>query len=347
MSERKDWVITIPHSVPWSVKEAEYKQAEQDPSITLNYKISYMPKCQPGDRLFVLWRKSVRGFHFIKDVLDDKEGFKCTTTGHQWPPGIYIRRHGKYHPIDPIKMTGFRGIRAFQYSDKDINMSSDIILSQGNRESGGNLMDSETETIVVDEHDDGKGKETEKNDSQNFDGITVIPWSKVSQFMAGKNGLTIVSPSAMKNFPISAKNSIQPGMTAEDGLFDLSELEGLLSSASTFEKALAEKDAKIAELEKKVSEHQEPEDDEEKKKKEEEKPPEEEEEELSAEDKAKAEKEAAEKKAEAESGESKTVGAEKDTVPGPAGKEEMEHQVDDEVKKLTFLLKKEKDDGNL
>jgi len=107
----EDWIITIPKSIPWEKYEEELDAAAKDPDIVLNYRLGYKPNAKPGDRVFVVHDGEIKGFQKVVDVVEEKKGFKCLSTGQNWPAGFYIQRGGPFHEIDPIRMKGFRGIR--------------------------------------------------------------------------------------------------------------------------------------------------------------------------------------------------------------------------------------------
>lgn len=111
-----DWVITIPKTVPWEEYQKELDFVEENKDVLLNYRLPYQPKAKPGEMCYVVHDGYIRGWMAIKKV-GYFIGFQCTITAEEWPDGHYIQRGGKFHKIDPVKMTGFRGIRKLDLTE--------------------------------------------------------------------------------------------------------------------------------------------------------------------------------------------------------------------------------------
>lgn len=108
-----DWVLTLPKQVEWSDYERELK-AVADRSQVLNYRMAYRGSKKPGDRCFVVHQDVVKGWMEVVDVVTHEDGFRCTTTGEWWRPGHYLQRSGPFHPVDPVPMKGFQGVRRYR-----------------------------------------------------------------------------------------------------------------------------------------------------------------------------------------------------------------------------------------
>ena len=101
-----DIIITIPKSISWSDYQKELDAAEA--GEIMNFKVSNFPKCEVGDKCYVVYDGYIRGYMFISG-MSEKE-FDCTTTGNGWS-GKFIERTGQFHYIEPIPMKGFQGFR--------------------------------------------------------------------------------------------------------------------------------------------------------------------------------------------------------------------------------------------
>lgn len=105
-----DWMITIPKTVPWRNYQDELDDVSEQ-GLSMFYRVPYKPKCQAGDRMFVVYDGKVRGWMEIVDIKNTT--FQCLTTGKDWPQGWYIERAGEWHPVDGPEVQGFRGVRKY------------------------------------------------------------------------------------------------------------------------------------------------------------------------------------------------------------------------------------------
>ena len=110
-------VITLPQHYDFGRYLAEQAEAAAV-GLASNYRVSTAPKVRAGDRCYLVWHGSVRGWQQINSVAIKPNGFTCQTTGKRWPPGTYIQRSGPFHRIEPIPMRGFRGWRYFEEETK-------------------------------------------------------------------------------------------------------------------------------------------------------------------------------------------------------------------------------------
>ena len=113
----KDWIITLPKTMDWDTYQKEIADVA-DGRRSMFYKLPYLPKTmKPGDRCFVTWQSTVKGWMEIKSV-GYRGGFRCQTTGASWPAGFYMERSGVFHEItNPLpEYKGFRGIREYNVS---------------------------------------------------------------------------------------------------------------------------------------------------------------------------------------------------------------------------------------
>lgn len=110
-----DWIITVPKKIKWEDYHRELVAVENDPDAVLNFRLPHRPlQMKKGDRMFVTHNGSVRGWMFIHDVVVMSHGFRCTTTGQWWEPGVYVQRKGKFFHVEPVAMRGFQGYRRYQ-----------------------------------------------------------------------------------------------------------------------------------------------------------------------------------------------------------------------------------------
>ncbi len=111
MAEFCDLIITLPQTTDW----ADYcrELAEAEAGAMLNYKTSAVPqRLEPGARVYVVYKGQIRGW--MKYVGVQTGPFRCTTTGQEWPEGIYLQRTGKFHYLpQTVLWTGFQGFRYF------------------------------------------------------------------------------------------------------------------------------------------------------------------------------------------------------------------------------------------
>lgn len=109
----KSWMVTVPKKTKWEEYQKEL-DAVSDKTEEMRYKTRYFPKdMSVGDRCYIVHDGQVRGWMEITDLLDEPEGFTCTTTGKEWPPGKYIVRSGTFHEEDGPEIGGFRGVREY------------------------------------------------------------------------------------------------------------------------------------------------------------------------------------------------------------------------------------------
>lgn len=112
-----DWIITIPKTITWFDYMDEVEHARKN-FLTLNYRMSYKPKVNYGDRCFIVHDGFIRGWMLIKGAVE-QEQFTCQTTGRVWKKGFYVQRFGKFNNVMKIPMQGFRGMRKFDSSQLD------------------------------------------------------------------------------------------------------------------------------------------------------------------------------------------------------------------------------------
>jgi len=85
-----DIIVKIPQKEAKTVL-AEYIIAKEK-KLDLNYKIPFFPKkCKRGDKCYFTVGNEVKGWHIIKDFIEDE--FKCEITGKDWK-GKFVVREG-------------------------------------------------------------------------------------------------------------------------------------------------------------------------------------------------------------------------------------------------------------
>jgi hypothetical protein len=115
----RSWVITVPKTVLWEDYLEEVRDAAEWQEV-LNFRVRGFPKeMQVGDRCYIVHNGKVRGWMEICG-LAVRDGFRCHTTGKDWPAGKYIQRSGQFHFVDGPGMNGFRGVRRFEWDSKSI-----------------------------------------------------------------------------------------------------------------------------------------------------------------------------------------------------------------------------------
>lgn len=102
-----DIVVTLPASVAWEDYSRELN-AVSDWSQVMRFKVPTLPKVVPGDRCYLVWRGSVRGWMAVVGVCE--EAFKFSTTGRMWT-GKFVERSGPFHLSAGPSMKGFQGYR--------------------------------------------------------------------------------------------------------------------------------------------------------------------------------------------------------------------------------------------
>jgi len=106
-----DWVITVPKTVDWATYALELKAAAE--GALMNFHVRGFPKeMRVGDRMFIVHDGRVRGWMTITGLVE-RPGFRCDTTGMEWPRGRYVQRSGRFHPVSGPEMQGFRGVRRY------------------------------------------------------------------------------------------------------------------------------------------------------------------------------------------------------------------------------------------
>jgi hypothetical protein len=106
----QDWAVTLPQDTEWADYQKELDTVKNGKE-RMNYRLPYKPSAKPGEKCFLVWRGKVRGWMEIVGVQHHPEGFTCSTSGAQWPPGWYLQRSGEFHPVEGLDMKGFRGIK--------------------------------------------------------------------------------------------------------------------------------------------------------------------------------------------------------------------------------------------
>ena len=118
-----DWIITLPKSISWTDYQREL-DAVKDFTAVMNYRLPFRAGVKRGDRCFLVWRGYVRGWMRVTaDLNSCQQGFVCGITHKEWPAGFYIHRSGPFHYTEPLKMSGFRGIKKAQ---KDVSELKEI-----------------------------------------------------------------------------------------------------------------------------------------------------------------------------------------------------------------------------
>jgi hypothetical protein len=112
--EAKDIVITLPRTEAFEKWLRECEAVADDPDVEMLFRVPTRPlRAVPGEsRCYVTWRGFIRGYHVISSIKYRK-GFICSTTGKEWPTGIYIGRKGRFHKVPPMRHPGFQGWRYF------------------------------------------------------------------------------------------------------------------------------------------------------------------------------------------------------------------------------------------
>jgi len=106
-----DCIVTIPKRVNLRDWMGEVQQVEENPEMTLNFRVAFKPNVQKGDRCYVVHDGEVIGYHIV-DGVKTLDGFKCETTGKFWKKGTYIIRKGRFYPLkQKVELKGFRGVR--------------------------------------------------------------------------------------------------------------------------------------------------------------------------------------------------------------------------------------------
>jgi hypothetical protein len=113
----RDIVATWPKSRPLSSYLDELLRAYRL-GLQINYRVARLPHLpfaaweeRPG-RCYMVHDGAVRGYNEI-DRFTHRSDVRDPITNLFMPPGFYIVRDPRWHPIDPIPMAGFQGWRWF------------------------------------------------------------------------------------------------------------------------------------------------------------------------------------------------------------------------------------------
>ena len=111
VQEFNDWMITIPKKVNWDEYIQELEDAHANGDVA-NFRVANFPKkMRPGDKCYIVHDGKLRGWTEVKAMKHWPEGFECSSTGQEWPPGKYIQRSCEFHAIDGPEVKGFQGVR--------------------------------------------------------------------------------------------------------------------------------------------------------------------------------------------------------------------------------------------
>lgn len=106
----RDIIITIPKNIACEDYQKEI-DAVADGSQVMNFKVNSFPKTSIGAKCYLCHNGFIKGYMIICGMSE--KNFTCTTTGRNWN-GKFIERSGKFYPVEPIPMAGFRGYRYYQ-----------------------------------------------------------------------------------------------------------------------------------------------------------------------------------------------------------------------------------------
>lgn len=112
VQEFNDWMITIPKKVDWEQYLQELKDSHDNGDVA-NFRVANFPKkMRPGDKCYIVHDGELKGWTEVLATKHWPEGFRCTSTGHEWPPGKYIQRSCDFQPLyQTMKIKGFQGVR--------------------------------------------------------------------------------------------------------------------------------------------------------------------------------------------------------------------------------------------
>lgn len=120
-----DICITIPKTTNWNDYQRELAAVKDGKQVML-FRVPNRPKnVNKGDKCYLCYNGNIIGWMTVVDVIHS-DGFKCTTSGNNWPEGWYVARSGEFHKIEPIPMKGFQGIR-YMKSNNIGNMKTNTI----------------------------------------------------------------------------------------------------------------------------------------------------------------------------------------------------------------------------
>lgn len=105
-SSSMDILITVPKTVDWRVYEQELAIAAE--GGTVSFKVANFPKCEAGDRCYVVHDGLVKGWMSISALRHND--FKCEVTSQHWL-GKFVERSGAFHKVEPVAHKGFQGFR--------------------------------------------------------------------------------------------------------------------------------------------------------------------------------------------------------------------------------------------
>ena len=110
-----DIIKTLPAELTWESQLEKFAYVAASPDRTISFPITNFPKeCKPGEKIYILHDKRIRGYYIIHEFFVNPQGFVCESEGKFWK-GKFVVCRGEFTALEePIPLKGFQGYRYFQ-----------------------------------------------------------------------------------------------------------------------------------------------------------------------------------------------------------------------------------------